>query len=114
MRHLKKKKIGKGTDHKRKLLRTLASSLFLYEKITTGYANARALRPYAEKAITTAKPGGLAARRLLLQKLSPMAAKKAVEVLGLKFKERKGGYLRLTKLNNPHAGNSRVLVELVE
>jgi large subunit ribosomal protein L17 len=54
MRHLKKKKIGKGTDHKRKLLRTLASSAILYEKIETSYAKARAVRPYLEKLISKA------------------------------------------------------------
>jgi ribosomal protein L17 len=43
-----------------------------------------------------------------------MAAKKAIEVLGPKFKERKGGYTRLTKLNDPKAGASKALLELVE
>jgi len=114
MRHQKKKKIGKGMDHRRKLLRTLASSLVLYEKIQTGYQNGRAAKSYAEKAITIAKVNSLHSRRLLLSKLSPMAAKKALEVLGPKYAERKGGYTRLTKLNNPKAGASKVLLELVE
>jgi large subunit ribosomal protein L17 len=114
MRHQKKKKIGKGMDHRRKLLNTLASSLFLYEKIQTSYANGRALKTYAEKVITTSKAGTLHARRLLLGKVSQMAAKKAIEVLGPKYKERKGGYTRLTKLNDPKAGASKVLIELVE
>ena len=91
MRHRKKKKFGKGMDHRRKLLRTLASSLVLYEKIETGYANGRAVKPYIEKAITISKDNSLHARRHLLSKLSPMAAKKAIEVLGPKYLERKGG-----------------------
>lgn len=114
MRHKKKKKIGKGMDHRRKLLRTLASSLVLYEKIQTGYQNGRAVKSYAEKAITISKDNTLHARRQLLSKLSPMAAKKAIEVLGPKYQERKGGYTRLTKLNDPKAGASKVLLELVE
>ena len=114
MRHQKKKKIGKGTDHRRKLLRTLASSAILYEKIETSYANARAAKPYVEKAITQAKDSSLHSRRLLLSKLSPMAAKKAIEVLGPKFKERKGGYTRLIKLNDPKAGKSKAVLELVD
>ncbi len=114
MRHLKKKKIGKGTDHRRKLLRTLASSVVLYEKVTTSYANARAVRPYVEKLITRAKTDTLHNRRELLSKLTRNAALKTIEVLGPKFKERKGGYLRLTKLNKPSAGNSKVLVELID
>jgi len=114
MRHQKKKKIGKGMDHRRKLLRTLASSAILYERIETSYANARAAKSYVEKAITQAKDNSLHSRRLLLSKLTPMAAKKAIEVLGPKYLERKGGYTRMIKLNDPHAGKSKAVLELVE
>lgn len=101
-------------DSRRKLLRTLASSAILYEKIVTSYANGRAVRSYVEKAVTRSKDNSLHSRRLLLSLLSPMAAKKAIEVMGPKYKERKGGYTRLTKLNDPHAGQSKVLLEFVE
>ena len=114
MRHAKKKKLGKGTDHRRKLLRSLASSAILYERIETSFANARAAKAYVEKAVTQAKDNSLHSRRQLLSKLSPMAAKKAIEVLGPKFKERNGGYTRLTKLNNPKGGNSKAVLEFVE
>lgn len=114
MRHQKKKKFGEGMDHRRKLLRTLASSAILYEKIETSYANGRAVRPYIEKAITAAKANSLHIRRLLLSKLTPMATKKLLEVFGPKYKDRKGGYTRMVKLNDPHAGNSKVLIEFVE
>lgn len=114
MRHQVKKKFGKGMDSRRKLLRTLASSAILYERIETSFANARAARPYVEKAITQAKDSSLHSRRLLLSKLTPMAAKKAIEVLGPKYKERKGGYTRLIKLNDLHAGASKVVLEFVE
>lgn len=114
MRHLKKKKFGRGKDARRKLLRSLGSSIVLYEKITTSYSNARAVRPYLEKLITRSKENNLTNYRLLLAGLTTNAAKKAVEVLGPKYKERNGGYLRLTKLNNPKAGLSKVVVELVD
>ncbi len=114
MRHKKAKKFGKGMDHRRKLLRTLASSMILYEKIQTSFANARAVKPYVEKAVTLSKVNSLHTNRLLLSRLTPMAAKKALEVLGPKYLERKGGYTRLTKLNNPGAGASKVLLEFVE
>lgn len=114
MRHHKKKKFAKGMDHARKLLRTLASSAILYERIETSYSNARAAKSYVEKAITISKNNTLQARRLLLTKLTPMAAKKALEVLGPKYKERKGGYTRMIKLNDPKAGASKAVLELVE
>jgi large subunit ribosomal protein L17 len=114
MRHHKKKKFAKGMDHGRKLLRTLASSAILYERIETSYSNARAAKSYVEKAITMSKDGSLHSRRMLLSKLTPMAAKKAIEVLGPKYKERKGGYTRMIKLNNPKAGASKAVLELVD
>ena len=43
------------------VLSTLASQLFLHEQIDTTEAKAKALRPYAEKLITSAKRGDLAA-----------------------------------------------------
>lgn len=114
MRHRKKKKFGKGTDHRRKLLRTLASSAVLYERIVTTYANARAVKPYLEKLVTRAKEDTLHNRRHLLSKLSKNATAKVLEVYGPKYVQRPGGYLRLTKLNNPKAGNSKAVLEFVE
>jgi len=114
MRHQKKKKLGRNNDQRRKLLKSLATSLFLYEKIVTSYANARGVKAYAEKCLTKSKEGTLHARRLLLAKLQPMAVKKLMEVLGPKYKDRKGGYTRMVKLNNPAAGASKALLELVE
>ncbi len=113
MRHGNKRKFGKGMDHRRKLLRTLASSAILYEKIETSYVNGKVAKAYVEKAITQSKDNSLHSRRILLSKLTPMAAKKAIEVLGPKYKERKGGYTRLTKLNDHTAGASKVILELV-
>lgn len=96
------------------MFKSLASSLILYEKIQTSYANARAAKTYAEKLITKAKEGSLHNRRQLLAKLSSMAAKKAIEVLGPKYKARKGGYTRLIKLNSSSGGQSKAILELVE
>lgn len=114
MRHQKKKKIGKGMDHRRKLLRTLASSAILYERTEMSYANARAAKSYVEKAITQSKDNSLHSRRILMSKLTPNAVRKAIEVLGPKYKERKGGYTRLIKLNDPKAGKSKAVLELVD
>jgi large subunit ribosomal protein L17 len=114
MRHQKKKKVGKGMDHRRKLMRTLASSAILYERIETSYANARAVKPYVEKLITKAKTPSLHIRRQLLSKLTRNAAAKALDVLGPKYQTRKGGYTRVIKLNNPAAGRSKAVLELVD
>ncbi len=114
MRHKNKLKFVEGKDHRRKLLRSLASSIVLYEKVETTSVNARAVRPYLEKLITRSKSSTLHNRRVLLTKVSSNATAKLLEVLGPKFKDRNGGYLRLTSLAPKNANKSRVLVELVD
>ncbi len=101
-------------DHKRKLLRTLASSLLLYERIETSLANARAVRPYVEKLITKSKTDSLHIRRQLFSKLTQNAAKKTLEIFGPKYAKKTGGYTRMTKLSAPNSGISKVVLELVE
>ena len=60
-------RLGSGPDHQRLLLSNLASQLFIHEGINTTEAKAKLLRPYAEKLITKAKKGDLAARREVLK-----------------------------------------------
>lgn len=99
MRHRKKKlHLGRKQGHRRELVRELATSLFLYEKIETTLAKSKVLRPYAEKLITLAKEDTVQARRKADTKLSHKnAVRKLFEVIGPKYKERKGGYLRIVK-----------------
>jgi len=64
MRHqCKRHHLSKPQDQRKALLRTLATSLFTYNEIQTTMARAKALRPYAEKAITLGKRGDVHARR---------------------------------------------------
>ncbi len=96
---------NKGTILDRKkapreaLLRNLATSVILYEKIETTKAKAKAVRPLVEKLITIAKTNDLTARRKLLEVVyDKNAVNKALEVLGPRYKERAGGYTRITSL----------------
>ncbi len=64
MRHqCKRHHLSKPQDQRKALLRTLATSLFTYDEIKTTMARAKALKPYAEKAISLGKRGDLHARR---------------------------------------------------
>lgn len=114
MRHKNKQKFGTGKDHRRKLMRSLATSVILHEKVETTSVQAKVVRSYVEKLITRAKNSSLHNRRVLLTKVSSNATAKLLEVLGPKYSERQGGYIRLTKLAPSTANKSRVLVELVE
>ena len=64
-------RLGSGPDHQRLMLSTLASQLFIHQGINTTEAKAKMLRPYAEKLITKAKKGDLAARREVLKDSAP-------------------------------------------
>jgi len=116
MRHRNKNKILDRKKGPRELmLRNLASSILIYEKVKTTKAKAQAVRPLVEKMITSAKAGDLAARRGLIKVLlQKNAVKKAMEVLGTRYKNRPGGYTRTTKLGVRQGdGAEMVQIELV-
>ncbi len=97
------------------LLRNLAVSLILYEKVKTTEAKAKAVKPLVEKLITKGKENTLANRRYLMKYLYvENAVKKVLEVLGPKYKERQGGYTRIVKLGRRQGDGAPVVqLELV-
>jgi len=109
-------RLGGSPAHQRLILANLATALFEHGRIKTTEAKARRLRPLAEKLITKAKRGDLAARR---QVLTVVQDKSVVHTLfteiGPRFENRPGGYTRITKLG-PRKGDSApmALIELVE
>jgi len=97
------------------MLRNLASSILIYEKVKTTKAKAKAVRALLERMITVSKKGDLTARRRLISTLpQPMAVKKAMEVLSERYKDRSGGYTRITKIGSRDGdGADLVQIELV-
>jgi large subunit ribosomal protein L17 len=114
MRHLKKKKLGKGRDHARKLVRALAASAIVYEKIKTTEARAKIARSLVERMITKGKKEDLHNKRQIFANLPDNAARKVIEVLGPRYKTRAGGYTRIVRLGKSKDGMPRVQLELVE
>ncbi|MFH0891317.1 MAG: 50S ribosomal protein L17 [Candidatus Falkowbacteria bacterium] len=116
MRHRNTKKILSREKAPRELmLRNLASSILIYEKVKTTKAKAKVVRTLVERAITTAKKGDLTARRKLISVLpQKMAVKKAMEVLGERYKDKQGGYTRIVKIGTRQGdGAEMVRIELV-
>src|SRR3989338_1156222 len=111
MRHRKKGKIlDRKKGSRQALLRSLATSVIIYEKVKTTQAKAKAVRPVVEKLITIAKKNDLTARRKLLDVLyHKKAVNKALEILGPRYKERKGGYTRIINLNNRKGDNAEIV-----
>ena len=76
----------------------LMHNLIMRGKIETTVARAKEVRPNLEKLITHARSQNLSAYRLLLQKLPKQSANKLYYDIAPKYKERKGGYLRIKKM----------------
>ena len=116
MRKRKKgRKFGREKSQRKTLLRNLANSLFLKEKIKTTESKAKELSPLAEKYITKAKKINLANRRLLLKELSPKVVKKLEKEIGPRYKERKGGYTRIIKMGPRKSDGAKIaIIELVK
>jgi len=109
------RKLGRTSEHRRALLRNLATDLFRHERLRTTMPKARELRPYAEKLITLARRDDLHARRQVAGQISDRAVvKKLFDTLGPRFAQRPGGYTRALKLG-PRLGDGAdmAIVELV-
>lgn len=86
-------------DQKRMLMRSLAKSLIMHERISTTEAKARELRPMIEKLVTHARKDTVAARRLVAARLGgdAVAVKKLFGAIAPRYKTRPGGYVRIVK-----------------
>lgn len=138
MRHrVAHRKLGRPTPHRKALLRNLATSLILHERIVTTLPKAKELRPFVEKAITLGKTGTLHARRLatgyffagntgrmedVQRKQKPPEPQAGVKAVGKlfgeiakRFEARPGGYTRIVKLGNRRGdGAELAVIELVD
>jgi large subunit ribosomal protein L17 len=115
------RKLNKGKQFSMKkgprvaLLRTLAHSLLLHEKIKTTEAKAKTLRSIVEKMITRAKNGTVANRRLLVKSTTPAMVKKIVNDIAPRYKDRNGGYTRITKLGQRDSDGAKMaIIELIK
>jgi large subunit ribosomal protein L17 len=91
-------KLGRNTGHRRALLRALVTSLFKHGRIITTHAKAKAVKPMAEKLITAARTGTLAARRNVLKVLwEKDVVKRLFGEIAPRYVDRPGGYTRILK-----------------
>ena len=111
----KGRRFGGSAAHQKSMMANLVASLIAAEAITTTEAKAKAVRPIAEKVITRARKGGLHNHRQVVSFLRDreMAAK-FFEVIGPRYQDRNGGYIRLVKVGPRQGDNApMVRVELV-
>lgn len=116
MRHrIKGRKLGRNSAQRKALMRNLAISLILHERIQTTDSKAKELRPIVEKLVTMSREDSEHRRRLAMSRLSDdRAVEKLFDVLGPRFEGQPGGYTRIYKLG-PRRGDSApmALIEFV-
>jgi len=108
-------RLGGGPAHERLLLANLATQLFAHRRITTTEAKAKRVRPLAERLITFAKRGDLAARRRVLTVVRDKGVVHELFTdIAPVMAERQGGYTRITKIGNRKGDNAPMaVIELV-
>jgi large subunit ribosomal protein L17 len=93
------KKFGRSMEHRKMLMKSLVTNLILAESIKTTLPKAKEARKDADKIVTIAKKGDLAARRLAASRLlDPAAVQKLFDKIAPAMSDRKGGYTRIVKL----------------
>ena len=110
------RKLNRTAEHRKAMFANMAAALIKHEQITTTLPKAKELRPVVEKLITLGKRGGLHARRQAISQIRDVAmVKKLFEVLGPRYKDRKGGYCRILKAGFRAGDNAAVgVIEFVD
>ncbi|GAA2100589.1 50S ribosomal protein L17 [Brevibacterium salitolerans] len=108
-------RLGGSPAHERKMLNNLAAQLFEHKSITTTVTKAKRLRPVAERLVTFAKRGDLAARRRVLQQITDKGiVHELFTSIAPAVAERPGGYTRITKIGPRKGDNAPMaVIELV-
>jgi large subunit ribosomal protein L17 len=103
----KSRRFGGDAAHQRLMMGNLVASLIAAEGLVTTEAKAKALRPIAEKMVTKAKKGNVAAQRDVVAFIGDkdMAHKLFVEIAP-RYEDRQGGYTRILKLGPRHGDNA--------
>jgi large subunit ribosomal protein L17 len=118
MRHRRDhRQLSRTTEHRKALLRNLVTALFQYERIHTSVAKAKESRRLAERLITFAKRGDLAARRHVARFVyRETVAKKLFDTIAPWYAERPGGYTRIVRIGKRRVGDASevVLLELLK
>ena len=112
MRHgFKGRQLNRTSEHRKAMFANMAASLIKHEQIVTTLPKAKDLRPIVEKLVTLGKKGGLHARRQAIAQMRDIEqAKKLFDVLAKRYKDRKGGYLRIMKAGFRMGDNAPVAV----
>ncbi len=116
MRHQNRvAKLGRPADQRKAMLRALTTELIRNGRIKTTKARAKAVRNEAERMVTLAKDGSLAARRRALGYIYDKQLVHALfEQAGERYADRQGGYTRILRTVRRRGDNAEMaIIELV-
>lgn len=110
------RKLGRKSDDRNHLVRNLATSLLLFEKIETTEAKAKTVKGFVERVISRAKKGDLSATRYLYSVLFDRnAVKKVVNELVKRYEKRNSGFTKSLRLENRKGDNAPMIrLELMD
>ena len=112
MRHGKSgRKLNRTASHRKAMFANMAAALIKHEQITTTLAKAKDLRPIVEKLVTLGKRGDLHSRRRAIAKIRDVEmVGKLFDVLGPRYKDRQGGYVRVIRAGFRYGDNAPIAV----
>jgi len=112
MRHGNRgRKLSRTASHRKAMFANMSAALIKHEQIVTTLPKAKDLRPIVEKLITLGKRGDLHARRQAIAQIRDEAqVAKLFAVLGPRYKERNGGYIRILKAGFRYGDNAPMAV----
>ncbi len=110
------RKLNRTASHRKAMFANMAAALIKHEQIVTTLPKAKDLRPIVEKLITLGKRGDLHARRqAIAQMKDETQVQKLFGVIGPRYKERQGGYIRILKAGFRYGDNAPLaVIELVD
>ena len=110
------RKLGRPTDQRRAMLRSLTTSLLENGKIQTTTTRAKEVQKLADKMVTLGKTNTLHTKRQALSFITKReVVSKLFDEIAPKYAERNGGYTRVIKIG-PRRGDAAemALLELVD
>ena len=112
MRHkIAHRKLNRTASHRKAMFANMSSSLVEHEQIVTTLPKAKELRPFVEKLVTLAKKGDLNSRRIAIGRMrNKEQAKKLFDILGPRYADRQGGYIRIMKAGFRYGDNAPMAV----
>ena len=112
MRHgFRGRRFNRTAEHRQAMFANMSAALIKHEQIVTTLPKAKELRPVVEKLVTLAKRGDLHARRQAAAQLGDEEqVKKLFDIIGPRYQDRQGGYLRIVKAGFRYGDNAPVAV----